>query len=50
MRSHDLIEAIGFVGSGFAILTYWMRDMLSLRIVAALSCAFLIAQAGMIDA
>ncbi|MFI0849334.1 YgjV family protein [Mesorhizobium sp. IMUNJ 23232] len=42
------IEIIGFVGSGFAILTYWMRDMLALRIVAILSCVFFIAYAAMI--
>jgi hypothetical protein len=42
------IEAIGFVGSGFAILTYWMRDMVSLRIAAVLSCVFFIAYSAMI--
>jgi hypothetical protein len=42
------IETIGFVGSGFAILTYWMRDMLPLRIAAVASCIFFIAYAAMI--
>ena len=38
-------ETIGFLGSGFAVLTYWMRDMLPLRIAAVLSCLFFIAYA-----
>jgi hypothetical protein len=42
------VEALGFVGSGFAIVTYWMRDMLSLRIAAVLSCIFFIAYGAMI--
>jgi len=42
------IEALGFVGSGFAVLTYWMRDMLWLRIAAVLSCIFFIAYAALI--
>ncbi|MFI0849420.1 YgjV family protein [Mesorhizobium sp. IMUNJ 23232] len=42
------IATIGFAGSGFAILTYWMRDMFWLRIVAMLSCVFFIAYAAMI--
>ena len=28
------IEVIGFAGSALAVLTYWMREMLPLRIVA----------------
>ena len=28
------IEVIGFCGSALAILTYWMREMIPLRIVA----------------
>lgn len=42
------IEAVGFAGSGFAVLTYWMRDMAALRIAAVTSCVFLIAYAGLI--
>lgn len=42
------IEMIGFIGSGFAILTYWMREMLALRIAAVLSCLFFIAYAALI--
>jgi hypothetical protein len=38
-------EAVGFLGSGFAVLTYWMRDMLPLRIAAVLSCLSFIAYA-----
>lgn len=41
-------ETIGFLGSGFAVLTYWMRDMLTLRIAAVLSCLFFIAYAAII--
>jgi len=32
------IEVIGFAGSGLAVLTYWMREMLPLRIAAVLGC------------
>ena len=32
------IDMIGFAGSGFAIATYWMREMLALRLMAVLSC------------
>jgi CRP/FNR family cyclic AMP-dependent transcriptional regulator len=32
------IEAIGYLGSALAILTYWMREMLPLRIAAVLGC------------
>jgi hypothetical protein len=42
------IEAIGFVGSFFAVLTYWMRDMLWLRVAAVLSCIFFGAYAALI--
>jgi len=42
------IEALGFVGSFFAVLTYWMRDMLRLRGAAVLSCVFFIAYAALI--
>jgi CRP/FNR family cyclic AMP-dependent transcriptional regulator len=42
------IEALGFVGSFFAVLTYWMRDMLRLRVAAVLSCVFFIAYAALI--
>jgi CRP/FNR family cyclic AMP-dependent transcriptional regulator len=31
------IEVIGFAGSALAVLTYWMREMLPLRIVAVLA-------------
>jgi CRP/FNR family cyclic AMP-dependent transcriptional regulator len=30
------IEAVGFCGSALAILTYWMREMIPLRIAAVL--------------
>lgn len=43
------IEVIGFVASGFAVLTYWMRDMFALRAAAVLSCVFFIAYGAMID-
>lgn len=43
------IEAVGFVASGFAVLTYWMRDMFALRAAAVLSCVFFIAYGTMID-
>jgi hypothetical protein len=42
------IEVIGFAGSFFAVLTYWMRDMVWLRIAAMLSCIFFIAYAALI--
>ena len=32
------IEVIGFCGSLLAILTYWMRAMIPLRIAAVLGC------------
>lgn len=32
------IEAVGFCGSALAILTYWMREMIPLRIAAVLGC------------
>ena len=32
------IEVIGFCGSALAILTYWMREMIPLRIVAVAGC------------
>ncbi|MFI0849780.1 YgjV family protein [Mesorhizobium sp. IMUNJ 23232] len=41
-------ETIGFLGSGFAVLTYWMREMLPLRVAAVLSCLFFIAYAAII--
>lgn len=42
------IEAIGFAGSFFAVVTYWMKDMRPLRIAAMLSCAFFIVYAAKI--
>jgi CRP/FNR family cyclic AMP-dependent transcriptional regulator len=42
------IEAVGFIGSGFAVLTYWMRGMVWLRVAAVLSCIFFIAYAALI--
>lgn len=32
------IEVVGFCGSALAILTYWMREMIPLRIAAVLGC------------
>ena len=32
------IELIGFCGSILAVWTYWMREMIPLRIVAVLGC------------
>jgi hypothetical protein len=32
------IELVGFCGSALAIWTYWMREMIPLRIVAVLGC------------
>ena len=32
------IDIVGFAGSGFAVVTYWMRGMLALRLMAVLSC------------
>jgi len=32
------IESIGFCGSVLAVWTYWMREMVPLRIVAVLGC------------
>lgn len=32
------IEAVGFCGSILAVLTYWMREMIPLRIVAVVGC------------
>ena len=32
------IELIGFAGSALAVLTYWMREMLPLRVAAVLGC------------
>ena len=32
------IEVIGFCGSALAILTYWMREMIPLRIAAVAGC------------
>ncbi len=42
------IEAIGFIGSFFAVLTYWMRDMVWLRVAAMLSCIFFVVYAALI--
>jgi hypothetical protein len=42
------IEAIGFIGSGLAVLTYWMRDMFVLRIQAVAGCLVFIAYGAMI--
>jgi CRP/FNR family transcriptional regulator, cyclic AMP receptor protein len=42
------IDTIGYVGSFLAVLTYWMKDMLSLRIAALSACVFFIAYAAMI--
>ena len=32
------IEVIGYCGSALAILTYWMREMIPLRIAAVAGC------------
>jgi hypothetical protein len=32
------VELIGFCGSALAVWTYWMREMITLRIVAILGC------------
>ena len=32
------IELVGFCGTALAIWTYWMREMIPLRIVAVLGC------------
>lgn len=42
------IEAIGFAGSFFAVVTYLMKDMRRLRIAAVLSSMFFITYAVMI--
>lgn len=44
------IEVIGFCGSALAILTYWMREMIPLRIVAVLGCLCFLAYALLIGA
>jgi Bacterial inner membrane protein len=44
------IEVIGFCGSALAILTYWMREMIPLRIVAVLGCVCFLAYALLIGA
>lgn len=32
------IEVIGYCGSALAVLTYWMREMIPLRIAAVAGC------------
>lgn len=44
-----LIEAVGFLGSLFTILTYSMREMLWLRATAVLSSMSLIVYGTMIE-
>lgn len=43
------IEAIGFMGSLFTVLTYSMNEMLWLRITALLSCVSFITYGAMIE-
>jgi CRP/FNR family cyclic AMP-dependent transcriptional regulator len=43
------IEAIGFMGSLFTVLTYSMKEMLWLRITAVLSCMSFIVYGAMIE-
>jgi CRP/FNR family cyclic AMP-dependent transcriptional regulator len=42
------IEAAGYAGTGFTIMSYSMRGMLALRIAAVLSSASFLAYAGLI--
>ena len=42
------IEVVGFCGSLLAILTYWMREMIPLRITAVLGCLCFLAYALLI--
>ena len=42
------IEVIGFCGSILAIVTYWMRAMIPLRIAAVLGCLCFLAYAVLI--
>ena len=44
------IEVVGFCGSALAILTYWMREMIPLRIAAVLGCLCFLAYALLIGA
>jgi Bacterial inner membrane protein len=44
------IEVVGFCGSALAILTYWMREMIPLRIAAVLGCLCFLAYAILIGA
>ena len=37
------IEMIGYCGSALAILTYWMREMIPLRIAAVAGCVCFLA-------
>jgi hypothetical protein len=42
------IETIGFLASGLTVLTYLMRDMLWLRVVAVTNCTAFLVYAALI--
>jgi hypothetical protein len=43
------IEAVGFLGSLFTVLTYSMKEMLWLRVAAVLSCTSFVVYGAMIE-
>jgi hypothetical protein len=43
------IEAVGFLGSLFTVLTYSMKEMLWLRVAAVLSCTSFMVYGAMIE-
>lgn len=45
---NDRSEAIGYIASGLTVLTYSMRDMFWLRVVAVLTCLVFLSYAALI--
>jgi uncharacterized protein with PQ loop repeat len=43
------VEYIGFCGSALAVWTYWMREMIPLRIVAVVGCLCFLAYGALIQ-
>ena len=43
------IELVGFCGSILAVWTYWMQEMIPLRIVAVLGCMCFLAYGALIN-
>jgi Bacterial inner membrane protein len=43
------VEYVGFCGSGLAVWTYWMREMIQLRIVAVIGCLCFLTYGALIE-